>query len=62
MSICTLNIIKKGFNEKNSVLFFNPDIYWRILRDGIPDIEDNDDDGDGIRDREDDDWFIYDEM
>ena len=30
--------------------------------DGIPDIEDNDDDGDGIRDREDDDWFIYDEM
>ena len=42
--------------------FFNPDIYWRILRDGIPDIEDNDDDGDGIRDREDDDWFIYDEM
>ena len=62
MSICTLNIIKKGFNEKNSALFFNPDIYWRILRDGIPDIEDNDDDGDGIRDREDDDWFIYDEM
>ena len=25
-------------------------------------MEDYDDDGDGIRDREDDDWFIYDEM
>merc|ERR1712001_524176 len=32
------------------------------INDPIPDLEDDDDDGDGVTDREDSDWFAHDEM